>query len=125
MSDDKKEIDNTIKNQLNKLIDILQTNVKELRREYKNLNLDDKLHKMFCVFLMDKFDIKRAVNDIYTVNFTKYNNDEIALYNTMVEVEDYVDRIEGLLEVDEESDDERSESRSGKDNDKRSKHRQN
>ena len=103
MSDNLKEVDNSVRNQLNKLVDILQTNIKDLRREYKNLEIDDRLHKMFCIFLMDKFDIKRAINDIYQHNFELYKNEEISLYNTMCEVEGYVERIEDLLESQDES----------------------
>ena len=115
------ELQNFIKNEQNKYVDLLVNNVKELRKEYKNLEFTDKIDKMFTVFYMDKIpDYKIFVECIYNKYFAEYKNEHVALLSTLEDVDSHIETIQTLIELGApESEYSSSESLS----DKRSNHR--
>jgi len=115
------ELQNLIKNEQNKYVDLLISNVKDLRKEYKNLEFTDKIDKMFAVFYMDKIpDYKVFVESIYNKHFNDYKNPHLSLLSTLEDIDSHIETIQTLIELGApESEYSSSESLS----DKRSSHR--
>ena len=115
------ELQNFVKNELNRYVDVLITNVKELRKEYKSLEFNDKVDKMFAVFYTDKIpDYKIFVDCIYNKYFNEYKNEHLSLLSTLEDIDSHIETIQTLIELGApESEYSSSESLS----DKRSNHR--
>jgi len=94
------ELENLVKNEINRYTDLLITAVKELKKEYKNLEFEDKVDKMFAVFYMDKIpDYKLFISDTYAKHFRDYNNAHIALLSTLQDVETHIETMNDLIEL--------------------------
>ena len=94
------ELENLVKNELNRYTDLIITAVKELKKEYKNLEFEDKIDKMFAVFYMDKIpDYKVFVGDTYNKHFRDYNNAHIALLSTLQDVETHMETMNDLIDL--------------------------
>jgi|LakMenE01Jun11ns_1017448.scaffolds.fasta_scaffold9719333_2 hypothetical protein len=115
------ELQNFVKNELNKYVDLMIDNVKDLRKEYKHLEFTDKIDKMFAVFYIDKIpDYKTFIDCIYNKYFNEYKNAHLSLLSTLEDVDTHIETIQALIEIGApESEYSSSESLS----DKRSNHR--
>jgi hypothetical protein len=110
------------RNSLNKLTDHFTETIRELRREYKHLDLEDKMDRMFAVFYMDKCDPKQLVFDTFASKLKMYNdNQQLAFLHTMAEIDSHISDIMDLVYPDEDdiSDEEDLRSEHRKEMDKR------
>jgi ribosomal protein S17E len=124
MAEIKDDVAGYVTNQQNRLVDVLSTSIKELRREYKNISDDlEKTQKMMCVVYMDNFNIKRAVSSYYEKYLTEFKNEELAILNTIMDVDAAVSWINDLLEPEESDDESEDEESDAEEEDRRSSHR--
>ena len=118
----REDIDSTVRNQLNKLIEMFIDTIRVLRKEWKNISPDltHKFDKMIAVCYMDKFDAKKTIYAIYDKFLAEYKYDQLALYHTINTTDDMISEIEELLseEEEEENEDSREDSRSDRDEDR-------
>ena len=106
------DIDNNVRNQLNKLVDTLTDNIRNLRKSYNSVReYLDTFEKMTSVSYMDKMEPKRTVYAIYDKFFSEFKYDQLALKYTTDEVAAFCDEIDEIL-YDEDDDAEESGSES-------------
>ena len=90
-------MDGAVKNQLNKLIELLIDSTRVLRKEYKNVELPNKFDRMIAICYMDKFDAKKIVFAHFDKFQAEYKYEQLALYYTINVIDDMIQEIEELL----------------------------